>query len=198
MRVGLWSKLSTEELMLLNFGVGEDSWESLGLKGGPTSLFWRSALGFLWRELCWSWNSHTLATSCEELTHWKRLWCWEGLGAGGEGNDRGWDSWMTSLTRNMWVWLNSVSWWWTGRPGVLRFMGSQSQTWWVTELSWTEWSSGFPTFFNLHLNLAIKSSWWATVSPQSCFCWLYRASPSLAAENIINMISVLTSGAVHV
>ena len=46
---------------------------------------------------------HTLATSCEELTHWKRLWCWEGLGAGGEGDDRGWDGWMASLTRRTWV-----------------------------------------------------------------------------------------------
>ena len=62
---------------------------------------------------------HTLATSCEELTHWKRLWCWEGLRAGGEGDDRGWDGWMASLTRWMWVWVNSGSWWWTGRPGVL-------------------------------------------------------------------------------
>ena len=69
-----------------------------------------------------------LATSCEELTHWKRLWCWEGLGAGGEGDDRGWDGWMVSLTRWTWVWVNSRSWWWTGRPGMLRFMGSQSRT----------------------------------------------------------------------
>ena len=47
------------------------SWESLGLQGDSTSPFWRrSALGFLWREWCWSWNSSTLATSCEELTHW--------------------------------------------------------------------------------------------------------------------------------
>ena len=52
--------------------------------------------------------------SCEELTHWKRLWCWEGLGARGEGDDRGWDGWMASLTRWMWVWVNSRSWWWTG------------------------------------------------------------------------------------
>ena len=44
-------------------------------------------------------DSSTLATSCEELTHWKRLWCWEGLGARGEGDDRGWDGWMASLTR---------------------------------------------------------------------------------------------------
>ena len=48
-----------------------------------------------------------LATSCEELTHWKRPWCWEGLGAGGEGDDRGWDGWMASPTQWMWVWANS-------------------------------------------------------------------------------------------
>ena len=58
-----------------------------------------------------------------KLTHWKRLWCREGLGAGGEGDDRGWDGWTTSLTRWTWVWVNSGSWWWTGRPGMLRFMG---------------------------------------------------------------------------
>jgi len=76
-----------------------------------------------------------LATSCEELTHWKRLWCWEGLGAGGEGDDRGWDGWMASLTRWTWVWVNSGSWWWTGRPGVPRFMGLQRVGHdWATEL----------------------------------------------------------------
>ena len=140
-RVGLWRRLSAKELMLLKCGVGEDSWESLGLQGDPSSPFWRrSALGSLWKEWCWSWNWNTLATSCEELTHWKRLWCWEGLGAGGEGDDRGWDGWMASLTRWKWVWVNSRSWWWTGRPGILRFMGLQSQTWlsdW-TELNWTD------------------------------------------------------------
>ena len=128
-RVGLWRRMSTEELMLLNCGVGEDSWESLGLQGDPArSLLRRSALGFLWREWWWSWNSSSLATSYEELTHWKRLWCWEGLKAGGEGDDRGWDGWMASPTKWTWVWVNSGSWWWTGRPGVLLFMGSQSQT----------------------------------------------------------------------
>ena len=69
-------------------------------------------------------------------THWKRLWCWEELGAGGEGDDRGWDGWMASLTRWTWVWVNSGSGWWTGRPGVLRFMGSQRvRHHWVTELN---------------------------------------------------------------
>ena len=78
----------------------------------------------------------------EELTHWKRLWCWEGLGAGGEGDDRGWDGWMASLTQQTWVWVNSGSWWWTGRPGVLWFMGSQRVRYnWATELNWTEVSS---------------------------------------------------------
>ena len=82
-----------------------------------------------------SWNSNTLATWCEELTHWKRPWCWEGLKAGGEGDDRGWGGWMVSPTQQTWVWVNSRSWWWTWRPGVLQSMGSQSRT----QLSyWTE------------------------------------------------------------
>ena len=69
----------------------------------------------------------------------KRLWCWEGLGAGGEGDDRGWDGWMASLTRWTWVSVNSGRWWWTGRPGMLRFTGSQRVRHdWVTELNWTE------------------------------------------------------------
>ena len=72
-----------------------------------------------------------------ELTHWKRLWCWEGLGAEGKGDDRGWDGWMASPTRRTWVWVNSGSWCWTGRPGVLRFMGLQRVGHdWATELNW--------------------------------------------------------------
>ena len=88
---------------------------------------------------CWSWNSNTLAIWCKELTHLKRPWWWERLRAGGKGDDRGWDGWIASLTRWTWVWMDFRSWWWTGRPGVLRFMRSQSRTWlsdW-TELNWT-------------------------------------------------------------
>ena len=90
------------------------------------------------KDWYWSWNSSTFTTSCEELTHWKRPWCWEGLGAGDEGDDRGWDGWMTSPTQWAWVWVNSGSLWWTGRPGLLRFMGSQSLTRLdnCTELNW--------------------------------------------------------------
>ena len=94
--------------------------------------------GCSWKDWCWSWNCNTLATWCEELTHWKRPWCWERLMTGGEGDDRGWDSWMASLTQWTWVWVDSGSWWWTGRPGVLRFMGSQRVGHeWATELNWS-------------------------------------------------------------
>ena len=69
----------------------------------------------------------------------ERLWCWEGLGAGGEGDDRGWDCRMASLTRWTWVWVNSRSWWWTGRPGMLQFMGSQRVGHdWANDLIWSD------------------------------------------------------------
>ena len=110
-------------------GVGEDSWESLGLQEDPTSLSYRkSVLNIHWKNWCLSWNSNTLATWCEELTHLKRPWCWGRLKAGGEGDDSGWDGWIASLTQWTWVWVNSGSWWWTDRPGVLQSMGSQSRT----------------------------------------------------------------------
>ena len=101
--------------------------------------FQRPVLGVHWKDWCWGWNSSTLATWCEELTHWKRPWCWERLRTGGEGDDRGWDGWMASLTQWTWVWVNSGSWWWTGRPGMLQSMGSQRVGHdWATELNWTE------------------------------------------------------------
>ena len=79
----------------------------------------------------------------EELTYLKRPWCWERLTVRGEGDDRGWDGWMASLTQWTWVWVSSRSWWWRGKPVVLQSMGSQSAGHdWVTELNWIElnWS----------------------------------------------------------
>ena len=87
------------------------------------SILRKSVLNIHWKDWCWSWNSNTWATWCEKLTHWKRPWCWERLKAGGEGDDWGWDGWMASPTQWAWVWVNSGSWWWTGRPDVLQFMG---------------------------------------------------------------------------
>ena len=92
----------------------------------------------LWK-LQYYWNSNTLATWRKELIHWKRPWCWERLRAGREGDNRGWDGWMASPTHWTWVWVNPGSWWWTGRPGMLQFMGSQRVRHnWVTELNWSE------------------------------------------------------------
>ena len=72
----------------------------------------------------------------EELTHWKRPWCWERLKVGGEGDDRGWDGWMATPTWWTWVWVSSGSWWWTGKCGVLQSMGSQRFGHdWATELN---------------------------------------------------------------
>ena len=130
-------KMSAEELMLLNCDVGEDSWESLGLQGDPTSPFWRrSTLGFLWKEWCWSWSSSTLATSCEELTHWKNPDAGRDWGQEEKGTTKdemaGWHHGLDGLR------LSELgSWWWTGRPGVLWFMGSQRvRNDWATELNW--------------------------------------------------------------
>ena len=72
-----------------------------------------------------SWSSNYLATWCEELTHWKRPWCWERLRAGGEGDNGEWDGWMASPSQWTWVWANSGRWWRTGKPGMLPSMWSQ-------------------------------------------------------------------------
>ena len=118
-----------KKLLLLDCGVGEDSWEPLGLQRDPTSQSWKkSVLNIHWKDWCWSWRSSTLATWWEELTLCKRPWRWERLKVGGEGDDRGWDGWMASPTQWTWVWASSGSWWWTGNPSMLQSMGSQSQT----------------------------------------------------------------------
>ena len=114
----LASPLDCKEIQLVH-PKGGQSWVFIGRPG-------------------WSWNSNTLATWCKELTHLKRPWCWERLRAGGEGENKGWDGWMASPSQWTWVWVNSRCWWWTGRPGMLRFMGSQRVGHdWATELNWT-------------------------------------------------------------
>ena len=126
--------------MLLNCGVGEDSWESLGLHGDPTNptkpilkeISPGCSLEGLMLKLKLQYFGHLMW----ELAHLKRPWCWERLRAGGDGDDRGWDDWMASPTQWTWVWVGSGSWWWTGRPGVLRFRGSQRVGHdWETELT---------------------------------------------------------------
>ena len=135
-RVGLWRKLSTEELMLLNCGVGTPESpldckeiQPVHSEDQPWDFFGRNDAK---AETPVLWPPHAKSWLIGKDS------CWEELGAGGEGDDRGWDGWMASLTRWTWIWVNSGSWWWTGRPGVLRFMGSQRVGHnWATELNWT-------------------------------------------------------------
>ena len=123
-----------------------------------------------WMNWCWIWNSNTLATWCKGLTHWKIPWCWGRLKAGGEGEDRGWDGWMASPPQWTWVWVNSGSWCWTGRPGMLQSTGSQS---WTRLSDWSELNWRFPRagdfssfscyLWSLHKELAR----WAEAGPHS-------------------------------
>ena len=133
--------------MLLNCGVGEDSWESLGLQEDPTSpSYRRSVLGVHWKDWYWSWNTITLATWYEELTHLKRPWCWERLRAGGEGDNRGWDRWMASPTQWTWFWVNSGSWWWMRGLVCCGSWGCKESDMTV----WLNWTELYP-FFRFHI-----------------------------------------------
>ena len=108
----------------------------------PVSRKWNQFWIFIGRTDAEGETPNTLATWCEELTHLKRPWCWERLKVG-EADNRGWDEWMASLTQWTWVWGNSGSWWWAGRPSVLWSMGLQRVRHnWVTEVNWNEnWRS---------------------------------------------------------
>ena len=94
----------------------------------------KSTLNIHWKDWCWSWSSNPLAPFFEELTHWKRHWCFWRLKAGGEGDNRGQGGWMASPTQWTWVWASSGRWWRTRKPGILQFMGLQRVRHdWVTE-----------------------------------------------------------------
>ena len=121
--------------MLLSFGVGEDSWESLGLQGDPVKPKGNQSWIFIGRT---DGEAETPILWLPDVKNWligkdpdvEKDWRRE------EGDDRGWDDWMASPTQWTWVWVNSKSWWWAGRPGVLQFMGSQSDK--SEQLNWTE------------------------------------------------------------
>ena len=120
--VWMWDLDYKESWMLKNWCfwtvVLKKTLESLELRS-IQSILKAISLNIHWKDWCWSWNSNSLATWCEELTHLKRPWCWERLRARGKGDIRGWDGWMASPTQWTWLWVNSRTWWWTGRPGVL-------------------------------------------------------------------------------
>ena len=163
--------------MLLNCGVREESWEYLGTARRSNQSILKElslVLGVLWKDWCWSWNSNTLVTRYEELTHLKRPWCWERLKAGGDGDDTEWDGWTASLTRWTWVWASFGSWWWTGRPGMLQSTGLPTVGHdWSTALNWTyQWSASKKI-----LNKKKRNAQWVKPPSASVFngpiliCW---------------------------
>ena len=94
----------------------------------------KSVLNIYWKEWCWSWNSNTFATWCEELTHLEKTLMLEKIEGKREGDDRGQDGWRASPARWTWVWASSGRCWRTGNPGMLQSMGSQRVGYdWVTE-----------------------------------------------------------------
>ena len=122
--------------------VLEKTQESLGQQGDQTSQSYRkSSLNIHWKDWCWIWNFNTWATWCEELTHWKRPWCWERLKAGGEGGNRWWDGWKASLTEWTWVWVNFGRQWRTGKP-VFCSLWDHKDLDMTEQLNWTELNWG--------------------------------------------------------
>ena len=153
--------------MLLNCGAEEDSWECLGQQGDQTNQSKGNQPWIFIGRTNAEAEAPILRPPDVKSWHFRNDWCWERLKAGGEGNNRGWDGWMASLTQWTWVWVDSGSWWWTGRPGVLQSTGSQRVRHdWVTEQQltfWHTWPRGLE------------------VEPESCSSWRLM-SPVAAFE----------------
>ena len=134
-RAGLWRKLSAEELMLLNGGVGEDLRVPWTTRRSNQSILKEISPGCSLEVLMLKLKLQYFGHLMRRVDSVKRPWCWEGLGAGGERDDRGWDGWMASPTWWTWVWVNSGSWWWTGNLACCDSWGcKESDT--TEQLNW--------------------------------------------------------------
>ena len=138
-RVGLWRGLSAEELMLWTVMLEKTLESPLDCKEiQPVHSEGDQPWDFFVRNDTKA-KAPVLGHLMQRVDSLEKTLMLGGMGAGGEGDDRGWDGWMATLTRWMWVWVNSGSWWWTGRSGVLRFMGLQRVGHdWATDLIWSD------------------------------------------------------------
>ena len=137
-RVGLWRNLSTENSILLNCGVGEDSRVPWTARRSNQSILKEISPGCSLEGLMLKLKLQYFGHLVWRVDSLEKTVMLGGIGGRRRG-DRGWGGWMASLTRWAWVWVNSRIWWWTGRPGLLRFMGSQRDRHdWATKLNWTE------------------------------------------------------------
>ena len=153
--VWMWELDHKEGWALKNWGfwtvVLEKTLESpLDCKEIQTSILKEISPEYSSEGLMLKLKLQSLATWCEELTHLKRPWCSERFKARGEGDDRGRDGWLASLTQWTWIWINSGSWWWTWGPVMLQSMESQIVGHdWVTELKWTNLVTTSPAVMKL-------------------------------------------------
>ena len=165
--------------MPLNYGAGEDSWESLGLCKDPASQSWRrSTLNIHLKDWCWS--SSTWATWCEELTDRKRPWCWERLRIGKDGGGRGRDGWMASSTQWTRVSANSRGLWRIGEPGVPCSSWDHKESDMTQQLKnnreqwWSTWESPWHMESLNQLSCSVELFSWAVQ-----FSWAEQVSSTL-------------------
>ena len=198
--------------MLLNCGVGEDSWRvPWTARRSNQSIVKEISPEYSLEELML--KLQYFGPLCKELTHWKRPWCWKRLKIGREGDDRGWDGWMASLTQWIWVWASSESWWWTGRPGELQSMGLPRVGHDTEQLNWTErmwalclsqrkwgtWNGwqilGSPlTIYSIYLTYLVMASVLdLQIVHWKCSCWSSLASHSYPAGATITQNNFLSS-----
>ena len=172
-RVGLQRKLSVEELILLNYGVEEDSWESpleckeiqpVHPKGNQSWIF----IGRTDAEA----ETPVLWPPMRRTDSFEKTLMLGKIAGGREGDDRGWDGWMVSRTWWTWVWVNSGSWWWTWRPGVLQSMELKrvGQDW-LTELNWRGTNNNNYIFALFGIERGISKT--KTVFLKNRFTWAF-------------------------
>ena len=138
-RVGLWRKLSAEELMLLNCGVGEDSWVLWTARRSNQSILKEISPEISSEGMMPNLKLQYFGHLMRRVDSLEKTLMLGGIGGRRRRGRQKWDGWMASLTQWTWVWVNSRSWWGTGRPGVLWFMGSQRVGHdWAAELNWTK------------------------------------------------------------
>ena len=137
--------------MLLNCGAGEDLRVSWTAGRSNQVVLKEINPEYSLEGLMVKLKSNTLATWCEELTYWKRPWCWGRLRVRGEGGNRGWDGWMASSTQWTWIWANSGRQWRTGKPGGLQPMGLRTQL--------SDWTTDLLTQKSLEKTMIWKTPW---------------------------------------
>ena len=179
--------------MLLNCGVGEDSWESLGLQGDPTSPFWRrSVLSVHWEDWCWSWNSNILTTWCKELTHWKRPWCWERLRLEEKGTTEDeMVGWHHQLSGHGFRWTSGVG---DGQGGLAccdSWGHKESDT--TEQLNWTELNAVLYLFRCFWLQIT-KTGTQNVLKSARRHCFPRVTSPNGAPPGVVWWASSLPSG----